>query len=260
MLQTVNRAGRVLDLFSAEDPEWGASAVARELDVAKSQAHALLVSLTDIGLLERVRSGRYRLGWRLLALSSLLPDTSGLRTDAAPGMQALLDRFGETVQLAVWGAQRAICIAARGGRVRDAVAPPSLGDPLPMHATAIGKVLLASRPWDDVEYVVGRDGLAPLTGATLATLGALWPELARVRARGFALEDAEHAPGTCAVAAPVFDRPGVVVAAIAVSVPAARWEAHRDELARAMVITAAHVSRRACRRTAAGEAAAAARA
>src|SRR3712207_8199484 len=89
MLRTVTRAGLVLDLFSVERPEWGATAVARELDIAKSQAHELLVSLSDIGLLERVRAGRYRLGWRIVALGSLLFDATGPREAEVPAMESL---------------------------------------------------------------------------------------------------------------------------------------------------------------------------
>jgi IclR family KDG regulon transcriptional repressor len=248
MLSTVSRAGRVLDLFSAEEPEWGATAVAKELDIAKSQAHELLVSLTDIGLLERVGSGRYTLGWHLLALSSLLPDTSALRDDAGPAMHALAGHYGDSIQLAVWGAQRAVCIATCEGGRPDAVPPPSLGAGLPSHATALGKVLLASRPWDEVDDVIGRDGLRRSTRETIVTGDRLRSELAGVRARGLAYEDREHAPGTSAVAAPISRRPGAVVAAIGISAPAQRWNARKDEYARALLTAAAHISRRVCRR------------
>src|SRR4051794_37860675 len=108
MLQTLNRAGRVLELFSSEHPEWGATAVARELNVSKSQAHEMLVSLTDIGLLEREASGRYRLGWRILALHSVFLVTRDVGRASADVIRALAGRYGETVELAVWGQGRAI--------------------------------------------------------------------------------------------------------------------------------------------------------
>ena len=68
--------------------------------------------------------------------------------------------------------------------------------------------------------MVGRDGLRPITGGTIVTSRALWPELARARARGFAHEDREHAAERMLRGAPIFDRPGAVVAAIGLSAPA----------------------------------------
>src|SRR4051812_50046169 len=77
MLSTLGRAAKVLDLFTVEAPEWGATAVAHELQIAKSQAHELLASLAVGGLLQRVGMGRYRLGWRVVAPNAGLGATSG---------------------------------------------------------------------------------------------------------------------------------------------------------------------------------------
>src|SRR3954466_11259101 len=102
MLSTLGRAARVLDLFSVDAPEWGATAVAHELQIAKSQAHELLVSLCVGGLLQRVGTGRYRLGWRIVALNAVLVETSDLLRLVDPEMRALVGRYGETVHVAVW--------------------------------------------------------------------------------------------------------------------------------------------------------------
>src|SRR3954470_18408005 len=87
VLRTLSRATAVLDLFTADAPEWGPTAVSHELRIAKSQAHELLVSLALGGLLQRVGTGRYRLGWRIAALNSVLVETSDLLRLAAPAMR-----------------------------------------------------------------------------------------------------------------------------------------------------------------------------
>ena len=122
MLRTLGRATRVLELFTTDAPEWGATAVAHELRIAKSQAHELLFSLADGGLLQRVGAGRYRLGWRIVALNLVLIETSDLLRLAAPELRALEARFGETVHVAVWD-RRPVCIDARLGRLRTALPP-----------------------------------------------------------------------------------------------------------------------------------------
>ena len=63
MLSTLEKAGRVLRLFTAENPEWGVSQVARELLVSKGSVHDALATLTQIGLVHRTVTGRYRLGF-----------------------------------------------------------------------------------------------------------------------------------------------------------------------------------------------------
>ena len=149
MLSTLGRAAKVLDLFTVEAPEWGATAVAHELRIAKSQAHELLVSLAVGGLLQRVGMGRYRLGWRIVALNAVLVETSDLLRLVAPEMQALVGRYGETVNVAVWDG-RPVCIDARSGRLSTAVPPFRVGADLPACSTALGKVLLAGRPRDEI--------------------------------------------------------------------------------------------------------------
>ena len=249
MLRTVSRAGRVLDLFSAERTEWGVTEVARELTVAKSQAHELLISLADIGLLERVGAGRYRLGWRFVALGSLLLETTGLRREVVPAMQALVGRYGETLHLGVWERERPICIATVEGRHPNAVAPWPLGGEPPAHCTALGKVLLASRTGKELDGLLDRDALEPRTHRTIVTSADLSRELAGVRDRGFAHEEEEYVAGACAVAAPIVYRRGAVMAAVSMSAAAHRWRARKEEYTRALVTVAASTSRRVMRRS-----------
>jgi IclR family transcriptional regulator, KDG regulon repressor len=243
MLRTLNRAGRVLELFSFEHPEWGATGVAKELDVSKSQAHELLVSLTDIGLLEHEASGRYRLGWRVVALHRLFVATNDLGRAAAHALRVLSGRYGETVQLACWNQRRAICVAACEGRHSVTASPWPVGADLPGHSTGAGKVLLASRPRDEVQQVVARDGLTRMTERTIVTEKQLWAELSMVQRRGFAHEHEEHFPGTCGVAAPILNARGEVIAAVGMSVPARRWQRGKEEYTRALVAVASGLSR-----------------
>jgi DNA-binding IclR family transcriptional regulator len=249
MLQTVGRAGQVLDLFSADAPEWGGKAVAHELDVAKSQAHELLVSLADIGLLQRRGPGRYRLGWRIVALNSLVVDTSDLGDESVRVLRALAAETGESVHLAAWGPGTAICVASFAGR--DAFGPPpcAVGAGLPGHSVAAGKVLLAAQPWDAVAETVERDGLPRHTERTIGTPEQLRAELANVRRRGFACEEQEHDLAVCAVAAPVRDLDGRVVAAIGLSLATTRWPRSARDQTRAVAAAAARCSELLRRRT-----------
>jgi DNA-binding IclR family transcriptional regulator len=227
VLRTLNRATTVLDLFTVDDPEWGATAVAQELQIAKSQAHELLVSLAVGGLLQRVGAGRYRLGWRIVALNAVLVETSDLLRLVAPEMRALVGRYGETVHLAVWDG-RPVCIDARSGRLNTSVPPFKIGEDLPASSTALGKVLLAGRPPDEIEQF--------LSVAEQAGLG-------QVVAQGFACEEQEHRQGACSVAAPIINQDAGVFASIGMSVPMERWQRGQLGYRRAVVAVAKHLAR-----------------
>ena len=237
MLSTLGRAARVLDLFTVDTPEWGATAVASELQIAKSQAHELLASLACGGLLQRVGAGRYRLGWRIAALNSVL-ETSDLLRLVVPEMQALVGRYGETVHVAVWQA-RPICIGARPGQLSTSIPPFKVGEGLPARSTALGKVLLAGRPRDEIDQFVS--GTADRTAPTAEDLHV---GLGQVAAQGFAYEEQEHRRGACSVAAPIVNHATGVCASIGMSIPHDRWQRGQLAYRRAVVAAAEHLTRR----------------
>lgn len=208
MLRTVIRAGAVLDLFTAEEPEWGVSATATRLGIANSMAHELLVSLASIGLLQRVGHGRYRLGWRAVSLASVLLRTSDLKVRAAPVVQRLAEGTRSGVRLVAWDRGAVVCIERRQTRAR----PNGTGAAADWGAAA--RVLLASRPTEEVEALWER-GAIP-TGH--ASLDALEDELDRICTQGWASGPGDD-PRQGSVAAPVRDPRGAVVAALELDLP-----------------------------------------
>ena len=235
MLSTLGRAAKVLDLFTVDAPEWGATAVAHELQIAKSQAHELLISLAVGGLLQRVGTGRYRLGWRIVALNAVLVETSDLLRLVAPEMRALVGRYGETVHVAVWDG-RPVCIDARSGRLNTSIPPFRVGADLPACSTALGKVLLAGRPRDEITQFLSGDRATPDVEDVQVGLG-------QVAAQGFAYEEQEYRPGSCSVAAPIVNQDAGVFASIGMSVPVDRWERGQVGYRRAVVAVASHLAR-----------------
>ena len=242
MLRTLSRATAVLDLFTVDDPEWGATAVAHELQIAKSQAHELLVSLAVGGLLQRVGAGRYRLGWRIVALNAVLVQTSDLLRLVAPELRALVGRYGETVHLAVWDG-RPVCIDARSGRLSTSIPPFKIGEDLPANSTALGKVLLASRPRNEIEQFLSVAELAATPDRSALSAEDVQLGLGQVAAQGFACEEQEHQRGACSVAAPIINQDAGVFASIGMSVPEERWRRGQLGYRRAVVAAAEHLAR-----------------
>lgn len=218
MLSTIAKAGAVLDLFTAERPEWGVTEVADALGTPKPNAHAVLSTLVDIGLMRRTADSRYRLGWRLLALSRVLVESADFRTLARRRMQSISSRSGATLHLAVLDGPRVLYVEkAAGARCGDL--PTGIGLRMDAHCSAVGKVLLAAREPDEVRPLLERAGMRRRTPRTITSVSALCRELETVRARGYAIDDEEGVEGVCCIAAPVRNQRLTVQAAISVSIP-----------------------------------------
>ncbi|WP_180970118.1 IclR family transcriptional regulator [Deinococcus planocerae] len=212
-----------------ERPEWGVSEVACALGLSKTRAHALLSSLAHVGLLHRMQTGRYRLGFRVLALSRVLLGHTPWREVATAEMRVLASRVGGRVGLAAFDRVDLVVVAeVPMGEPREGAAPQD---------TAAGQVMLAHRSARTVRAVLaahaGDEG--PAAETVTATLRA-------VRQQGFAAVG-ESGGGRWSVAAPVRNHTGEVIAALSVTAPAPQF-ARDGETLRREVVAAALVSAR----------------
>jgi DNA-binding IclR family transcriptional regulator len=238
VLNTVARVGKVLKLFTTERPEWGVTEVASALSLPKSNAHEMLTSLASIGLLERLPGGRYRLGWRLLAMSRNLVETDGFQRQAGSVVTFLARRMGQASSVAAWDGRRLVCVAASGRPLGVELPERAPGVRLPGHSTALGKMLLAHRTWDEVEERATVDGLPAFTDFTVGTIEALRSQLDEARRIGVAYDYEENHAGLSCVAAPVRDASSRVVASLSISMPTAALRRAEPQFARAVSVAA----------------------
>ena len=243
MHQTLQKAARVLNLFSVQHPEWHVGEVARALELPKSTTSEMLSSLAAQGLLRRTGPGHYRLGWRLLELGQTLLQTTEFRTEARTVMQELVASWGETTHLAAMEAGQVIYIEKLQGTQAIQISQSGIGVRLAAHCSGVGKILLAHMPWSEVAAIVEQHGLPTLTPKTITTLEHLAAELASVHQRGYAYDIEEVMPDLCCVAAPIHDFEGKVIAAISLSVPAFRFYPCQVRYTRAIVEAAEQVSK-----------------
>ncbi|MCB6179612.1 IclR family transcriptional regulator [Rhodobacter sp. Har01] len=177
------------------------------------QAHGM-VEVQEPGQLWHVGPGAFRIGAAFLR-------RTGVVDRARPVLAELAQDTGETASLGVEiGDAVTVLAQAESPQAIRAHFPP--GSSAPLHGSAIGKALLAWMPEDQAGERLARAGLGKLTTLTLTSETALLRDLARCRARGFALDDQEGAEGLRSVAAPIFDALGQPVAGLAVSGPAFR--------------------------------------
>jgi IclR family transcriptional regulator, KDG regulon repressor len=223
-LSSVSTAIALLKSFSESDVEMGISQLAKRLGVAKSTTHRLAMTLVSEGLLEQnLETGRYRLGISLFRLGSLVRQRMDISTEARPHLFALRESTGETVNLALLDGPQIMYVynleSAHAIRMRSDV-----GVCKPAFCTAEGLVMLAFRPSAQVEVIIAR-GLKARTTKTRTDPRELRAMLDEVRARGYAIEDELSEEGMRAIAAPLHNSAGDVVAAIGIAGPVQRlWD------------------------------------
>ena len=222
MLQTVDRALRLLLLFEEVDQEYRVGEMGVMLGVDKSMVSRLAATLAERGFLERVPgSEAYRLGPELGRLGMLAVSSSHNLTELARGaMERLAEATGETINLAVLEEHKAINIAQVDGPHLVGVGD-WIGWKTEPHTTANGKVLLAFAEGSP-ENLPLETPLKSFTERTITKLKELRSELERVKSEGWASTLGELEEGFNGVAAPIFDASGRCLAALSVSGPVYR--------------------------------------
>ncbi len=241
-VQSVDRALSILEIL-ARVGEAGVTEVAVELGVHKSTAFRLVATLEAHSLVEQsVERGKYRLGVGVLRLAGATTARLDLVQEARPICRRLAGETGETVNIAV--------VSDSGALYLDQVAGSSslqshnwVGQHIPLHATSNGKVLLSGL--DEARLADVLHDLPRYTPGTVTTRSVLVRQVDQVREQGYAVAVDELEVGLTAVAAPIRDAHGDVVASMSVSGPTFRLDEETiDDVVGRVVAGATEVSLR----------------
>ncbi len=228
-IQTVANALRLLEEFREND-ELGVTELSNRLGLHKNNVFRLLATLELSGYIEQSRSTeRYRLGVRVLELGQSYVRSRDLLRRARGVLQELARGTDESAHLAILRDFDVVHLDAAGsGRLVQTAL--RVGVRLPVHCTALGKVLLGCAPAEArsrFDATIPPTGLRARTERTIVDRDKFFEALRTVAVSGFALDLEECEPGLACAAAPIFDSDGEVVAALSVSGPAFRLSEER---------------------------------
>jgi DNA-binding IclR family transcriptional regulator len=233
-----SRALALLGAFDEKHRRLSLTELAERAGLPLPTAHRLVAELVDWGALARSADGRYVVGRRLWDLGLLAPVQTGLRQLASPYLHDLYGATLATVHLAVRDDLEVLYVDRLSGHASVPVVS-RIGSRLPIHATGVGKVLLAYAPADVQARVLGAR-LARLTPYTVTQPGSLRRQLARVLREDYATTVEEMSLGACSVAVPI-RRDESVVAALGIVLP--RLGKDRPRLVAALQVAARGIGR-----------------
>lgn len=213
----VERAITILDELARARSELGTNEIARRTGINASTISRILATLADGGLVEHVTpTGRYRLGLGVVQLANAVHERLDIRSLARPHLTELAERTEETATLSLPAKQQAITLDF----VQSALTVRSVaevGRTSVVHATAVGKVFLAHGG------TLPEGPLEAFTERTIVDPAVLVLEVAQIKARGWAQALGEREADLNAVAAPVLNKTGALVAILGVQGPAVRF-------------------------------------
>ncbi|GAB2605252.1 IclR family transcriptional regulator [Paractinoplanes abujensis] len=209
-VQSIERAAAVLRLLAGGTGRLSLAEISRSLDLAKGTVHGILQTLRKVGFVEQDRaSGHYQLGAAMLRLGTGYLDVNELRSRSINWADPLAARSGEAVRIGTV-LEGQVLVVHHVFRPDDTFQTLDVGSLLPIHATALGKALIAyGAP------VPNR--LDRFTSRTLVSHRELAGALREVREAGWSSDIEEHTPGEASIAAPIRAYGGLVVGAIGIS-------------------------------------------
>lgn len=218
----VKSAERLLDLIELVAAHGGALSfptLGQLTGFPKSSLHALLAVLSSRGYFAFDSQTRtYSLGLKVWENGQAYRQSRDIVADSRDAMHAIVADLNETVQLASLDGAENVYLA-KVDSTHPLRLQSDVGGRLSAHATGLGKALLAALPDSEVRSRFRGPDLARMTPNTIATMGELLQELARVRDCGYAVDNEEYTPGLFCIAVPVADHLARTVAAISISFP-----------------------------------------
>ncbi|MBU8879899.1 IclR family transcriptional regulator [Bacillus sp. FJAT-29790] len=225
IIQSVDRALRILDLFDERERELSITEISKRMNLHKSTVHSLLKTLQSHQYIsQKEESGKYMLGLKLFERGNVVIDHLDLNVVARKHLEWLSATTNLTVHLVILDGQEGVYVdKVKGSGVT--VFYSRIGRRVPIHTSAVGKALIAAKTDNELDQLLEGYHYTRPTPNSIGSKEQLLKEITNVRIRGYALDNEENEPGIVCVAVPIKDYSEKTIAAVSISTPAAK----RDE-------------------------------
>lgn len=238
-IQVLERAMLLLDVLAKRSDPVPLKDLAAATGLHTSTTHRILNDLVVGRYVERVDSGLYQLGMRLLELGSLVKGRLNVREVALEPMRELHKLTGQTINLSLQQGDEIVYIERAWSERSGMQVVRAIGGRAPLHLTSTGKLFLSVSDPRQVKAYAMRTGLAGTTRNSITQTDQLERDLAQVRRHGYSRDNEELELGVRCIAAGVYDDSGKLQAGLSISAPAERM---RDEWIPILLRTAAQIS------------------
>jgi len=245
-VQSLAKGFRVLQAFTAQEPELTMADVARRADMDNATAFRFLNTLVNLGYVDKVDNSRlFRLSLKVLDLGFHAIARSDLRAHARPILRSLVGEVNEAASIGVLDGSGVMYAERVQAGLTQLGVDVRIGSRVPAYSTAVGQAILAWLPREAQLDVLRGQPMLKLTDTTITDIDALVTRLDDIRTLGYALSNGETVAGLYVLAAPVLDIDGLPVAALSVAAPAHRGslEQFKDNALEAVLDAARQLSK-----------------
>ena len=222
IIQSVQRALGILDLFDEQHMEIKITDISHRMGLHKSTVHSLLKTLQEQRYIEQnAENGKYRLGMKLLERSSQLMQSLDINRVAKAVLTDIASRTGQTVHLVIRDGREGVYIDKVEGE-KAVIRYSRVGRRIPLHCSAVGKILSAFQPVNQLKKLLAGYTFKLQTEKTIGNEADFLAELDLVRSNGFAEDNEENDQGVRCIAIAIRDHTGEVIASVSMSMLAAR--------------------------------------
>ncbi|MBP1934082.1 IclR family transcriptional regulator [Ammoniphilus resinae] len=217
LIQAVDRALKILDLFDEHEMELKITEISERLDLHKSTVHSILKTLQYHGYIgQNTENGKYKLGMKLLERGNFVIQGLDIRKIAKRNLHDLSMRTGQTTHLVVLDGKHGVYIDKVEGPLA-VVLYSRIGRRVSIHCSAVGKVLVGNQRQEKIEEILADYQYERRAKNTITDRESYLKELELVRQRGYSIDNEENEEGVRSVAVPIRDHSGQVIAAISLS-------------------------------------------
>jgi DNA-binding IclR family transcriptional regulator len=234
---TALKALRVLEAVAASSRPISVSEVAEQVDVDKSTAYRMLMTLTDAGYVMRDETSKqYSLSYKVVSLSRNLLAENEVSQLIRRTLTHISAATNETLHYSVLDGDETVLVERVKGTQLVTV-DFQIGDRVPLHCTSIGKALLAFQDVRYMEQIIAA-GLPRFASNTITEPADFRTELQRIRSQGYAIDDREFSDNMRCIAVPVFEGGGRANGGISISGPDSRFTLEKLEGLKAPLLEA----------------------